>query len=234
MLGLGLGQWVLDLGQQAGVAGEAEDVVDAVGLAPAHQLVAGEARVGAQEDLDPWPALADLADDARDLVLGPGRGVDVRAPQLGGQQVTAAEHVQRQVAVAVVVAVEEAALLVAVQRIVGRIQIEDDLFGRRSGAHRGTGRRTAPRSPPRRGRSCGSGRAPRSAHARAGSTCSCRPAARSPCAAPRACRPGSPAPDRGAARRGRRGPRSPARGRRCAASAWSRRRARPAPASVRR
>ena len=42
----------------------------------------------------------------------------------------AAEHIQRQIAVAVVVAVEEPALLMAVQRIVGRVEVEDDLSGR--------------------------------------------------------------------------------------------------------
>jgi hypothetical protein len=39
----------------------------------------------------------------------------------------AAEHVQGQIAVAAVVAVEEAALLLTVQRVVGRVEIEDDL-----------------------------------------------------------------------------------------------------------
>ena len=43
----------------------------------------------------------------------------------------AAEHVQRQVAIAVVVAVEEPAFLMAVQRIVGGIEIENDLRRRR-------------------------------------------------------------------------------------------------------
>ena len=42
----------------------------------------------------------------------------------------AAEHVQRQIAVAVIVAVEEAALLVTMQRIIGGIEIEDDPFRR--------------------------------------------------------------------------------------------------------
>ena len=42
----------------------------------------------------------------------------------------AAEHVERQVAVAIVIAVEEPPLLLAVQRIVRRIQVEDDLPGR--------------------------------------------------------------------------------------------------------
>jgi hypothetical protein len=53
-------------------------------------------------------------------------GVDVGLPQLGYQQVPAVEDVKRQIAVAAVVAVEEASLLVSVQRIVGGIEVEDD------------------------------------------------------------------------------------------------------------
>ena len=66
-----------------------------------------------------------------DLLLGSGRRVDVGAAQLGRQQVATAKDIQWQVTIAIVVAVEEAALLVAVQRIVGRIEIEDDALGRR-------------------------------------------------------------------------------------------------------
>ena len=42
----------------------------------------------------------------------------------------AAEHVKRQVAVAIVIAVEEPPLLLAVQRIIRRIEVENDLPGR--------------------------------------------------------------------------------------------------------
>ena len=73
-----------------------------------------------------------MGDEARHLVLRPGRGVDVRAPELRCQQMPAAEHVERQVTPAVVVAVEEPALLVAVQRIVGGVEVENDLLGRRA------------------------------------------------------------------------------------------------------
>ena len=52
----------------------------------------------------------------------------VGAPQLGEQQMAAAEHVERQIAVAIVIAVEEPPLLLAVQRIVRRIEIENDLL----------------------------------------------------------------------------------------------------------
>ena len=50
--------------------------------------------------------------------------------ELGRQQMPAAEHIERQVAVAVVVAVEEPSLLVAVQRVVGGVEIEHDLLRR--------------------------------------------------------------------------------------------------------
>src|SRR5512132_716858 len=43
-----------------------------------------------------------------------GRGVDVRAPQFCRQQLTAAEHIERQITVTVKIAVEEPAFLVAV------------------------------------------------------------------------------------------------------------------------
>jgi hypothetical protein len=146
-LGCGGGELFGDDADQAVIAGEAEDVVDAVGFAPRHQLVPGEAGVCPQHDLNPRPAGADLADDPFDLGQGPGRGVDVRAPQLGREQMPPAEHVQRQITVAVVVTVEEPALLMAMQRLparVGergpnpalsgqfrRVEIEDDRLGRR-------------------------------------------------------------------------------------------------------
>ena len=112
---------------QPRVARQAEHVVHAIGLAPGHQGLAGEAGIAAQQDARPRPAAADAADDPRDLLHRAGRAVDVRAPQLRRQQVTAAEDVERQVAVAVVIAVEEPAFLLAVQRIVRGIQVEDDL-----------------------------------------------------------------------------------------------------------
>jgi hypothetical protein len=117
---------------QAQVASQAEDEVDPVRLAPNHQRLAREAAVGAQQDAHAGPAGADLADDARDLLDRSGRGVDVGAPELRRQQVTAAEDVEGQVAVGVVVAVEEPTFLVAVQRHVGCVQVEDELPRRRA------------------------------------------------------------------------------------------------------
>jgi len=44
---------------------------------------------------------------------------------------TAAHDIQRQIAVAIVIAVEEPPFLVAVERVVGGIDVEDDLRGGR-------------------------------------------------------------------------------------------------------
>jgi hypothetical protein len=129
-LDLGQGEFARDLVDQARVAGQAEEVVDPMSLAPGHQRLAGEARVGAQDDLHFRPAGAGLRNDPFDLLDGAGAGVDVRPPELGGQQLIAAEDVKRQIAVTAIVAVKEAPFLAAVQRIVGRVQVEDDLLGR--------------------------------------------------------------------------------------------------------
>ena len=77
-------------------------------------------------------------------------------PQLRRQQVTAAEHVQRQIAVAVVIAVEEPPFLMPVQRIVGGVEIKNDLPRRPSCAPPGTASRAASQWPQGRARSCDS------------------------------------------------------------------------------
>ena len=58
--------------------------------------------------------------------VAPALASYVRAPQFGRQQVIAAEHVERQVTVAIIISVEEAPLLASVDRIVGCVQVERD------------------------------------------------------------------------------------------------------------
>ena len=126
--GLGGREFGADFGDQASVARETEDVVDAVGFAPGHQAITAEAGIGTEQNPHPRPAPANLADNAADLLGGTGRSVDVGAPQFGREQVPAAEDVERQIAEAIVVAMKEPAFLMPVQGIVGRIEIEDDLL----------------------------------------------------------------------------------------------------------
>ena len=66
----------------------------------------------------------------RDLVDRAGGPVDVGGAQLGAEQEPAAEDVERQVAIAVVVAMEEPTFLLAVDRVVGGVEVEHDLLRR--------------------------------------------------------------------------------------------------------
>src|SRR5271165_488592 len=115
---------------------QAEQIIDPVHLAPDHQRLAGEPGIGPQQDAHVWPAGADPRHDPGDLLHRSGARVDVGSAKLRRQQMAAAEHIKRQIAVAVVIAVEEAALLMAVQRVVGGVEIEDDLLGRGCDASR--------------------------------------------------------------------------------------------------
>ncbi len=71
-----------------------------------------------------------MPDHPRNLIRRSGAGVDIGLAQFGDQKMVAAENIQRQITIAVVIAVEEAALLFAVQRIVRGVQIENDFLGR--------------------------------------------------------------------------------------------------------
>jgi hypothetical protein len=115
---------------QALVSRQAEQIIDPVCLAPRHQHLAGKTGIGAQQYPYPGPARPNLGDDPGDFLHRPGRSIDVGTAQPGRQQVPAAKDVERQIAVAIVVAVEEPPLLVPVDRVVGGVEIEDDLLAR--------------------------------------------------------------------------------------------------------
>jgi hypothetical protein len=104
---------------------------------PGHELIAAEARVTAHDDRDVFAkAFTNRRDD---LLQGCQRAVAaiaVRRAQLRPQRDVATEAIERQVAVAAVVTMEEAALLLAVQGIIGGVKIQhDDLAKARNGRH---------------------------------------------------------------------------------------------------
>ena len=67
--------------------------------------------------------------DAGNLLLGAVGGILVGGAQFGGEQMPASEDVERQITVAVVVAVEMPALLLAVDGIVRGVQVDDHARG---------------------------------------------------------------------------------------------------------
>ena len=72
--------------------------------------------------------LADLGDDPCSLLDAAGTRIDVGRTQFGRQQMPATEHVKRQIAVAVVIAMEETLFLLPVQRVVGGVEVQGDLW----------------------------------------------------------------------------------------------------------
>src|ERR1700689_4810819 len=127
---LRLGKLTNECRLQPAIARQAKHVVDAVRFTPPHQSVVGEAAVGAQDDVHARPALADLPDDARHLLDGAITARDVCEPLASQKQVPTTEHVERQVAVLVIIAMEEPAFLRPVQRDVGVVEIQHDLTWR--------------------------------------------------------------------------------------------------------
>lgn len=117
-----------DLRLETIILGQAEQVIDPMGFAPAHQRIAGKARVGPQHDAALGPVPANVANEALDLFHTACCGVSIGAAQFGYKQMTAAEDVERQIAVTAVVTMEEASFLIAVQGIISRIQIKYDLL----------------------------------------------------------------------------------------------------------
>ena len=96
----GLGTLFAERGLQAGIACQTEHIIDAMLLAPPHQRLVGEAAVTAQNDAHARPRLADLADDAASSLLDRAIAAgNIRTPLPRQQQMPAAEHVERQVAV---------------------------------------------------------------------------------------------------------------------------------------
>ena len=70
-------------------------------------------------------AFRNLPDHPLHLLEAPGTGIEVRKPQPSTQQLVATENVQRQIAVMVVVAMEEARFLFPMQGPVRGIQIHN-------------------------------------------------------------------------------------------------------------
>ena len=101
-----------------------------VSVPPSHQFPATTTAVAPKHDphvrpLPTKPLDQELQDGP--AVQGP---IDVGRSKIRHQQLAAAEHVQRQEAVLVVIAVKEPLLLVAVHRIVRGVKVQDQFFRR--------------------------------------------------------------------------------------------------------
>src|SRR5205085_9684954 len=114
---------------EARILGQAHHVSYARTLAPAEHAMATEARVGPQDDLYQRPRLAPSLDQQRQHRPSVFGRIDLRRSQIRYQQLLAAERVQRQETVLVVIAVEEARFLATVYRIISGVEVEHQLAG---------------------------------------------------------------------------------------------------------
>ena len=96
-------------------------------FAPGEDRLAGEAAVSAQDDASFREALADEGNDPFQRFNRPVAGVAVARAQLRPYRPRADEAIEGQIAVVVVVTVEELPLLGAVDEAVGGVEIEHDL-----------------------------------------------------------------------------------------------------------
>ena len=109
------------------VLGQTDDVADTLALAPGQHLVAAEAAIPSQDDAHTGPRLAEPFDQQRQDRPGMLGSIDLRRAQITDQQALAAEHIKRQETVMIVVAVEEAANLAPVHRVVGGVEVEESV-----------------------------------------------------------------------------------------------------------
>ena len=113
------------------VACQTEQIMHVVAFAPIHDAMPAEAAVASENDADIRPRLPQPADEQFQDGAGVQGRIDVRRPQISDQEMIAAKDVEREKAVGVIVAVEEAFFLMSVDGIVGGVEIEDEFLGRR-------------------------------------------------------------------------------------------------------
>ena len=71
-------------------------VIHGISFAPTHQVLAREAAVAAQQNVDVGPAFADHPDDAADRFARTLGAIDVGGSELGEQEMAAAEDIEGQ------------------------------------------------------------------------------------------------------------------------------------------
>ena len=115
--------------EQPAVLADADQIVHVVPVAPAQQSGTVKAAVTPEHDAGIRPVLPDELHQQGQNGPAVAAVTAAAGAQVAHQQVTAAEHVQRKVAVVVVISVKELAGLVAMHRNVGAIEVQHDFLG---------------------------------------------------------------------------------------------------------
>ena len=109
---------------QPGIARQTHDVIDPVALAPLQHPPPAKARVRPQDDPHLGPRRPQPRDqELQDRPRMPGR-IDVTRAQVRDQELLPAEDVERQETVMSIVPVEEPALLIAMDPVISRVEVQ--------------------------------------------------------------------------------------------------------------
>jgi hypothetical protein len=98
-------------------------------FAPAQQLFTAKTTISTDNYLGIRPTGTNTFHDRYQLFHRTCRSIIVGRTQSSTEQMLSAKNIQRQVTVGLVIPMKKAPLLVAVQRVVGSIDIKDNLFG---------------------------------------------------------------------------------------------------------
>lgn len=116
------------MAQQGRVLRHAGDIKHSVEFARGEDRLADEPAVGPRDDAQLGEAFADERNDDFKCFEGAIAGITIARAQLRPHRPRTDEAIERQIAVDVVVAVEEPDFLIAVAEAVGGIEVEHDLI----------------------------------------------------------------------------------------------------------
>ena len=116
---------------QTGIGRQSEDKTDVIRFAPGQQIVSAQSGITTDDEARSMPAMATTKtlDNGGDCVDAVATGVRIAGLQFAPHHMPGIrENVQRRRAMAVVLAIEPRALLIAVNRASGGVKIENDLL----------------------------------------------------------------------------------------------------------
>ena len=115
---------------KARVTCNTDNVINTITITPVEQKLPAKAAITAEDNLNGWPMRSDEVNQQFKDRSGVFRAIDLTLSKVSDQRESPAKEIQRQIAVVVVIAVEELLRLVTMQRYIRRIEVQNDL-GRR-------------------------------------------------------------------------------------------------------
>ncbi len=125
---MGKCQFFVDFLFQTAISGKSKDEINIIVLTPHHNFFTTKAAVTANYDLSIRPDQTKTFDYSAHLFNCTGSSIITGPSQTGTQQMFTAKDVERQITICLVVSMKKAPFLVAVQRIVGGINVKNNMF----------------------------------------------------------------------------------------------------------